>query len=117
LYLITAEQFADVVAQENQLRVVELGDLEQLERRDLGAGWYGLVLALDRVDGRPVLTVTSRDRKDPAAPTLDYLRYIAQGLRESHDMPDQAIADYLLGKSGVAGAFAREELVSALASA
>jgi hypothetical protein len=117
LYLITAQQFEDVVSQENQNLLLDLGDLEQLERLDLGAGWYGLVLAFGRVDGRPVLTVTNREPKEPFKPSLPYLRYVAKGLREAHDMSDDEIADYLLARPGVAGAFAREELVSGLASA
>jgi hypothetical protein len=120
LYLVTIEQFADVVAQENWLEpgAVDLRDVSYDRHYSIGPDHtYRLVLPLGENDGHPVLTVTQDASVATAAPTIRYLRHIAQGLRESHGCTDIEIADYLVGRPGVAGAFGRDQLASALALA
>ena len=118
LYLITLEQFADVVAQENWLEpgAVDLSDVAFAPHHVIGPDHvYRVVLQIGELDGRPVLTVTQDPSAPTAAPTLRYLRHIAQGLREAHGLSDEEIAGYLVTRPGVAGTFAADELASALA--
>ena len=103
-YLVTAEQFADVTAQEMrqepggelaQAIGAALPGIEELHR--LGAGRYETVIRVDTRDEIPLLTITNGDLGDlePAAPSAPYLRSIAAGLRESHGWDDARIASYL----------------------
>lgn len=116
LYLVTVEQFADVLAQENWLEpgsvVLDSSDLAEM---DLGAGHtYGLVLALGTLDAHPVLTFSLRRGIQTAPPAPRYVRHIAQGLREAHAMSDDEIVEYLAVKRGIVGALSPDELVSAI---
>lgn len=114
LYLITLEQFADVVAQENWL---DPGTLEIAldDEVNLGEGLhYGLVLGLGEFDGDPVLTVTRQRGTAIARPSAAYLRHVARGLAESHRLSPAEIAAYLASKRGVSGEIGEEELIALL---
>lgn len=117
LYLVTLEQFADVLAQENWLEPGSVS-LETVETEyDLGAEHtYGSVLALGPVDGHPVLTFTQHRGATASTPSAAYLAHIAQGLREAHAMTDDEIVDYLAAVRGVAGMLDAQTLRAALGS-
>ena len=114
-YLITWEQFEDVVAQENGRSVTApidpaLADLAEGGSHPLGSDRYENVLCVGRDEDAPVLTFTSpwtMDRAELGAPALDYLRTMIDGLRESHNMTDEAMTAYLGGAPGCS-----EELVA-----
>ena len=92
MYLITREQFLEVVAQENDApfkRIVDaLGSVEFKPngRHDLGFGWYDRVLCLGETEGIPVVTFTSKDdlSEQPTRPSVEYLTTILRGLIETH---------------------------------
>ncbi len=116
-YLITWEQFEDVVAQENGRRTapIEIAPTELEEgfsrRIGPGHGWYEHLLCVGRHAGRPVVTITapwSLADVEPAAPAPGYLAMLIGGLRESHDLDDSAIIRYLSSAPGC-----HEELVLA----
>ena len=104
LYLLTLEQFCDVVAQENWLDPgsVEIDHL-MLDRTTTlsGSHMYGTVVALHRRDGVGVLAVSQDPATPPNAPSAAYLAHIADGLREAHGMSDEQIVSYLAEKRGV----------------
>lgn len=102
LYLITPEQFLDVAAQENRLEVGSLHlDLPAGGReRDIGAGFYPLVVNLGELEGRPVLTITDRG-VELRPPSKAYLRWVTEGLRTAHDLDERTLNAYL----EAAGAF------------
>lgn len=117
LYLITLEQFEDVVAQENWLAPgsVVLGPHDR--EMDVGTDHtYGLVLPLAELEGRPILTVTQRRGTRIARPSVAYLKHIADGLREAHGMGPDQVVDYFLSKRGVAGEFTLAELEATVRS-
>ena len=119
LYRITLEQFEDVVAQENWLEPgsIILAGVAFAPHHVIGPDHtYRVVLSLGELDDARVLTVTQDGAVTTAAPTIRYLRHIAQGLREAHGCTDAEIADYLVARPGVAGVFGRDELASELAS-
>ena len=113
-YLVTAEQFADVAAQEMRLEpggefaqalaavLPELGELHTV-----GPGRYETVVRVDTRDGVPLLTVTNHDIHGLAlaAPSGPYLRSIATGLREAHGWNDAQIASYLASAPGAHGSW------------
>lgn len=106
-YLITREQFEDVLAQENRIddsAVVDagrpVGDRQLVYDRP-----YGQVLTLAPVDGHPVLTFTSEqppEVREPGPPSAAYLGTIVRGLAEIHPLDPDQIAARLLEASGVA---------------
>lgn len=84
-WLVTREQFADVVAQENQR---EPGSLDVPDRLLVDGGVllpgerYGRLVGLDPVDGVPAATFTYVERPPARPPTPAYLAMLAQGLAE-----------------------------------
>jgi hypothetical protein len=118
-YLITWEQFEDVVAQENGHPTttpidLAIDDLMPGFSARLGPGRYENVICLGGLDGNPVLTFTSPDTMSEAtldAPAPAYLQMLITGLRECHAMSDEAIVAYL----GSAPGCSEELVLSALA--
>jgi hypothetical protein len=108
-YLITCEQFADVLAQESgrPLDSVDVPDLSGVaagERVVIGDGFYDAVVLLDPVDGVPCVSFTSPtppESREPAPPSEAYLRTIVTGLAACHDLPDDAIVARLLEARGM----------------
>jgi hypothetical protein len=122
-YLVTVEQFGDVVAQE--MRHPPGGDFARAlaavvpevgELHTLGPGRYETVLRLGDRDGVPMLTVTSSDLDTLglSAPSAAYLRSIATGLREAHGWTQGRIAEYLAAAPGVQGAWTPDEVGTAI---
>jgi hypothetical protein len=93
-YLITDEQFADVIAQENWLAPGSVGI-------DGGDFMYGVVSVLGSRDGDEIRTITQAPDTEVRPPTERYLKHIADGLREAYGMPDDAIDDYLRQAPGL----------------
>lgn len=118
LYLITVEQFDDILAQENWMDPGALsigGDFDADEVTLDEAPTYALVLRVDDRDGLPVLTFTKRRGTSAAKPSSAYLRYIAHGLAEAYGWSPTDIATYLLTKPGITGEYSSDELTALLA--
>ena len=118
-YLVSAEQFADVTAQEMRrppggefARELEglLTDVESLHT--FGPGHYETVVRLGTFQGAALLTVTHRDVADlaPAAPSVAYLSQIARGLQEAHGWGAERIGTYLARAPGVRGAWTADQI-------
>ena len=119
-YLVTADQFADVTAQEmrrppgGEFARDLAGLLTDVESfHVMGPGRYETITRLGEREGVPLFTVTHGDvaELDPAAPSAPYLRWIAAGLGESHGWDDRRIASYLAAAPGAKGAWTEEEIV------
>ena len=103
-YLITAEQFVDVLAQET-LRspgmALDLAPAFRGDRYSDGVGGYSMLVRVGDRRGVPLVTFT-RDRRSVsslAPPTVFYLAAIATGLREAHGWSPAQIDRYLSGHS------------------
>ncbi len=103
-YLVTAEQFADIAAQE-MARVPQQGDplVEVVVggidggRHHAGPGRYETLVEVGRLDGAPMLLFTSPhgvDHVEHSQPTPAYLAMLADGLRESRQWDDDDLAAY-----------------------
>jgi len=114
MYLITDEQFNDVVMQENS-RAVDgsrfvpaFDDLVRTPESILpGNPWYGKLLNIGTEEGYPILTFTTA-RTDilpnPNAPSEQYLKTIASGVKQTYpEMTEEKISDYLMGVEGIKG--------------
>jgi len=104
-YLVTAEQFADIAAQEmyrlpqadDQLSELVLAPLTN-GRHELGPGRYETLVEVGRVEGRPLLTFTSPhglEHVEHTQPAPAYLSMVADGLRESRGWDEEQVAAYL----------------------
>jgi hypothetical protein len=123
-YLLTAGQFADVVAQEMYrepgVDLAVLADVVRHGRLTLGPGRYETLVCAGERDGHPVLTFTAAFGAadgTPAAPAAAYLALLARGLRESHGWDAGRITAYLADRPGVAGAWSRDDLVAVVTAA
>lgn len=111
-YLITDEQFNDVVLQENAKKVDGTRFVPPYEQLLHKGHWvlpenplYGGLLNIGSQGGYPVLTfTTARTRLETNAPAESYVKTIASGLKETYPrMSIAEISDYLLKAEGVRG--------------
>ena len=101
-YLITAEQFQDVLAQESGREVgteVDLGEALEVGQAHLGQGRYDLVIHLGAPGGWPAFTFTTPTAPqdlDHNPPNEAYRSTIARGLQQSHGLSAGQADDYLV---------------------
>ncbi len=122
-WLITAEQLADVWAQENgrtEGPAVDVGALADGRTGDFGAGWYRHLEPVGELDGHPVATFTFApgDEGPPEnAADVSYLTVMGRGLAEAWSMGPSEAAAYLAGRRGNVGSVDPEVLAAALDAA
>lgn len=103
-FLVTAEQFIDIAAQERG-RTPAPGDPVESALADglpggrlvLGPGYYETVLNVGALHGLPMYTFTAAQRCDAVVHTVPsdaYLATLAAGLRAAHGWPQCRIDDY-----------------------
>jgi hypothetical protein len=113
-YLISAEQFVDILAQEMRLEPgldVDLGAVRETGWHSLGPGRYQTLAHVGNHDDLPMLTFTSADVDHQVnAPSAGYLRTIAIGLRESHGWTKSGIGSYLARFPGATGAWSPKSI-------
>ncbi|MGW4808746.1 histone deacetylase [Kitasatospora sp. NPDC004272] len=119
-YLVTAEQFSDIAAQEmhqepdtdlDLTRALELGS----DR--LGPGRYETLVCPGAIDGVPVFTFTapwSLADAELNAPSAAYLANFATGLAEAHGWSPEQAADYLATRPGATGRWSPAAVLNAL---
>lgn len=103
-YLITEEQFFDVVRQENLMPpdapiVLDYDALKKNGSVVLFEGdYYGRLLYLGESEGYPCYTFTaikSMQEQELTTPFGAYYQIIAEGLKESHGLSGETVAEYL----------------------
>jgi hypothetical protein len=119
MYLITEQQFIDVVSQENDGGNISI-DFQKAKQRGsmvFHESWYGNIVYLGEQDGFPIYTFTSGKNivlEAPVAPSPQYLKYIISGLKEVYPVTDEDIVKYLMTKPGVKGNYTIGELTHLL---
>lgn len=120
-YLITAGQFADIVAQEMHREPNKGLDLETViatGRSQLGPGRYETLLLPEWLDQHPMLTFTApwqTHEVELNAPSGRYLRMLGGGLRETHNWDTRQVAEYLAKRPGAHGVWTPAAIADALA--
>lgn len=134
-YLITFEQFKDVVAQENGKApgTVDINGADALSKGsiEVGAGLYNNLVHIGDYKGYPVFTFTGSFSASDAVsnaqvkagskygatnkPSNNYLKMIGRGLEESFGMSIEEQADYLKGTLG-ASQISRNDLIDVLST-
>jgi len=123
-YLITCEQFIDVVRQENGYEpgdanfTVDIKSAYANEQSFLNPDdptkpvnpddpkWYGRIINLGELEGIPILTFTAEWPDDdivPNSPARSYLKTIADGIRDTYQLSHYQIIDYFISKKGIEG--------------
>jgi hypothetical protein len=106
-YLITSDQFVDVLAQETRREPGLSLDLTPALRGDRfssGLGGYSILVRAGDRDGIPLITFTA-DRRGVGpdmAPSEEYLSAMATGLSESHGWSAEQAERYLASLCGAA---------------
>jgi len=103
-FLITDEQFKEVVAQENneQGLDIDLDTVIQEGAAKITNGWYGRIMYLGEKDGAPIFTFTSNvpmTEQKIKEPAQAYIRTIANGLMKM-GMTEREVSHYLKAKRG-----------------
>ena len=122
-YLITKNQFIQIVRQENNSHVDDASigidfDIAGKEPQYLigeknKCRWYGRLINLGTSEGILIFTFTAKwnDEFDEyILPSDNYLKKITGGLKEAYRLADNEIVDYLVSIPGIYGNKTREEL-------
>lgn len=116
-YLISAEQFVDVLAQETRRAPgldLDLSPVRETGRHSFGSGHYQTVANVGERDGLPMLTFTSARLAEVVdnPPSAGYLRTMAVGLAEAHGWSPRRIGRYLGRFPGAAGVWTEHAIES-----
>ncbi|PKD20727.1 hypothetical protein APR41_13735 [Salegentibacter salinarum] len=109
MYLITRQQFIDLVQQEIKFEGDFNIDLETvIKNRSLDMknnSWYGKIIYLGEDENCPIFTFTNEDylKEEINPPHEFYLKIIIEGLKETYKMNDAEIKSYLKNKEGIKG--------------
>lgn len=114
MYLITRDQFIDVVKQETERPQVTInfdlaiksGDYVFLQR-----SWYGRIVYLGVQNGYPIFTFTGEADQEANPPDDAYLKMIIDGIREVYVFSNEEIADYFLTCDGISDRYNKEQLI------
>lgn len=118
-YLLTHEQFSDVVAQEMHRTPgvdLDLAVLGGHRSWAFGDGRYETLHVVDEIDGAPVVTFTAPETAplDYRAPSAAYLSVMGRGLMAGHDWQPSRVATYLLGCRGIGSQWTVEDVTALL---
>ncbi len=118
-YLLTHEQFSDVVAQEMHRPPgvdLDLAVLGGHRSWAFGEGRYETLHVLDEIDGDPVVTFTAPTTAplDYLAPSAAYLSVMGGGLMASHGWDAATAAAYLMGCRGIGESWTSESIAAVL---
>jgi hypothetical protein len=119
-HLVTAQQFADIAAQEMYRAPgtdLDLGDVLTQGRAMLGEGRYETLVCAGQVDDLPVLTFTApwgMDDVQWVPPSAAYVRFLASGLLSAGAWDLEAVAAYVAACPGAAGHWSGESITELL---
>lgn len=118
MYLITKEQFIEVIQQENlkhyknKKPVIDFDQLIREKTVSLDPLWYGRVMYIGE-EQYPIITFSAKwedSSIDPNMPSKEYLSTISQGLAKRHSMSKEDIVNYFIDKIGIKGKMTKDEL-------
>lgn len=117
MYLITKEQFIDVVKQEtNNISELKIKFDKAIIDGDLifkQNSWYGKIIYLGNKNNYPIFTFTNEiDIEEENKPNENYLKTIIEGIKETFiNLNEFDILEYLIAKKGIAENYTKEELI------
>ncbi|WP_227937574.1 hypothetical protein [Alkalihalobacillus deserti] len=113
-YLITIEQFMDVVKQENNGEELHI-DFDYVKKnryKTLKNSWYGTILYVGEDEGIPIYTFTADWDLDVPfnKPSKEYLSMIIEGLKRYVGLHNPEIINYIVSKPGVKGSYSDSDI-------
>jgi len=116
MYLIKKEQFCDVARQEIKSKTEINLDFDQavisqnfIFRQD---SMYGNLMFVGNNDNYPIFTLTNQfNLRSTTKPSVNYLKIIIAGLKETHKLSNPQITEYLLHKGGILESYTEVELL------
>lgn len=106
-WLLPAARIAEIGAQENG-RPISAAELDLDVVKTAGSqrafdGWYDSWIDCGDLDGIAVVTLTSWSGREPVKPPGPaYVEIVARGLRVTHGMTREAVAEYLSPRTNIA---------------
>ncbi len=108
-YLITPEQFAEVMVQEITVSMIpDPPSASQLQT--LESGRYGRMIHCGDLDGMPMLTFTTPLTLAPSRPTAAYLSTVAAGIADAHNLTIEQAVDYIANLDGVGDNYSKQDV-------
>ncbi len=117
IFLITEEQFLDIVAQNNGVKEVKINfeEVIKLSSKSINDSLSGNILYLGDEDGYPIFTFTSHfDETEFVRPDILYLATIGAGVKETFKMTNEQVTDYFMGLDGVKQFYQKSDLLRQL---
>lgn len=119
MYLITKEQFIDLVNQENSAKDIKINFEKAIKNQisKVADTKFGILLYIEHVDNMPVFTFTNEDEMGDSPftkPDILYLKTIVAGLKEIYNLSNQQFVDYFIKKPGIEGNYTEVELLKGL---
>ncbi|MGG3563199.1 hypothetical protein ABES03_16525 [Neobacillus rhizosphaerae] len=117
-YLITRDQFLDILKQENNGLEFDIDLNEVIEEGSMvfrNKAWYGNILYLGESEGYPVFTFTAPwdiTEVKLTKPSIQYLSTIITGLKNY--FTNDEIYRYLKDKPGISTLYSEEELLNVI---
>lgn len=105
-WLLPLERIAEVGAQENRAALDDAAlDIDSVVEAGIVptfAGWYDAWVSCGELDGTPVVTLTSSVERAPSCPpSRAYVHVVARGLRTTHGMTRESVAEYLAPRTNL----------------
>ncbi|TQM51714.1 hypothetical protein BDE36_3497 [Arcticibacter tournemirensis] len=107
MYLITKEQFVQVLQQEIGGKAVQI-DFDRARTLDYvfaPGSWYSKIIYLGDHHGYPIFTFTHEKDLPETSPSPAYLSTIAAGIKECFPYSNREIAEYFIAKAGVKNSY------------
>ncbi|MDT0641976.1 hypothetical protein RM553_03945 [Zunongwangia sp. F363] len=122
-YLITSDQFVELVKQELKMEGELSINFEELVENGSyicsPGGRYGQLVCLGHRDGKPIFTFTSEHylEEEINPPNKAYVSTIISGLREIYDLSDKDLLEYFSNKTGIKNTPLESQLPEIIAAA
>lgn len=119
MYLITREQFEEIVTQENNNKAYKINFKKLLSRGSQvinKEAWYGNILHLGYHKNAPIFTFTNKEgfTKLINTPSEGYLGTIVNGIYAQHKLSKTKIANYIKTLKGVKGNISQKNIIKLL---
>ncbi len=114
MYLITQQQFIEVVKQENSGKEIEIDFKRAMTDNYIfkPGSWYGKIVFLGKHNDHLIFTFTNELNLACTKPGSKYLKIIVAGIKEFFPYSNLEIAEYLFSTDGIKGNYTMDELLS-----
>ena len=116
-FLITIEQFLDIVSQNNGVENIKIDFEEVINKgsKSINKSLSGNILYLGNEDDYPIFTFTSHfDETEFVKPDILYLSTIGAGVKDTFKMTTEQVTDYFMGLDGIKENYSKDDLLKQL---